>query len=216
MDLEQQPDLKSLIESISRGQENQRIHNEQWRYAVHPAQEVRNIAMEHAYGLAKIAIQTTYLLNGGALIAFPAFAEIVSASMLNYIYAALGAIAAFVFGLVFSSITTIFAYICQVYYVDNTEWRIREISERVAAAGLNDDRKKRHSSEAKKADLKANEYFKKANRFRKWAVLFGSFSILSFIFGAICAMRVLAGPQADQIFDWILFARDTVPITSGP
>jgi hypothetical protein len=58
---------------------------EHLRFEVQGALEHSLMSREHAHDFAKVAIQSTFLLNGGALIAFPTFAQLVGIGLHDHI-----------------------------------------------------------------------------------------------------------------------------------
>lgn len=166
---------------------------ERWRVDVQPVHEHRLMSREHAYGYAKVAIQMTFFLNGGALIAFPAFAQLVGTSLSKHMDFALASIAAFVVGLFLIAITALLAHLSMAADAG----AILEKEEYVKA-GLNqslapDVQKSGYDKIRENAEVVRGQLFGRAIRFNGWAIGLGITSILAFLVGALCAARVFSG-----------------------
>lgn len=88
--------------------ENQRVHNERWNINVGAVQKNEMAASGSAVDMAKLTLRSAFLMNGGALIALPAFGQLVGSISKGYLVFALGA---FVLGLVVTSIATLASYL---------------------------------------------------------------------------------------------------------
>lgn len=166
---------------------------ERWRVDVQPVHEHRLMSREQSYGYAKIAIQTTFLLNGGALIAFPAFAQLIGTGFRDHVGWALTSIGGFILGLVLIAITTLLAYFSMAADLQATAQR-----EEYVKAGLNQSQapkadKSKYEKIREDAESARKRHYDFAIRFEVWAVYLGIASIVSFVFGALCAARVLLG-----------------------
>jgi len=180
------------IERATYLNETTRTYLERWRTEVQPVHEEKERSREMAFGFAKMAIQTMFLLNGGALIAFPAFAGLVGAAFKEHISIFLLSAGGFVTGLVFIAITGLLAYIS----MDADTEAIRQREEIVKIDlikaqnpdGFTPDMQK-IQDEAKQA---RDASYQRAVGLRRRALGLGIGSMFAFVFGASFAAVVLS------------------------
>lgn len=104
---------KERIE-LAKGQlhvERERNYHQRWNLIVEPIDHSGEHSRELANGFAKMALQTLFLLNGGALIALPAFGPLTNTGFNDNMNTALIGVAGFVIGLVLVSIATAISYL---------------------------------------------------------------------------------------------------------
>ena len=175
--------------------ETTRTFLERWRTDVQPLHEHRLMSREHAYGYAKVAIQTMFLLNGGALIAFPAFAQLLGTAFKDHVTIALLSIGGFVFGLVLIVITTLLAYLSTAADAEAVNQK-----EEYVKLGLNrdqvaDDDKPEYDKKRATAEKERKRHYGRATRLALWGLGLGVGSLAAFVFGAIFAALVLSAAQ---------------------
>lgn len=96
----------------------------EWEANIRPSREAKVAASEGAVEFAKIGIKSSLVLNGGALIALPAFVEVNHAVGVQFLAFSAGAFAA---GLIACATSIFFAYQTMVYqglYHSHEEARI--------------------------------------------------------------------------------------------
>ena len=185
--------LRLALDQARYQDDKTRTFLERWRVDVQPVHEHRLMSREHAYGYAKVAIQTTFFLNGGALIAFPAFAQLVGTSLYTNRSLALASILAFVIGLVLIAVTTLLAYLSMAADANAVSRK-----EEFVKAGLNqsqvpDAEKPKYNGIREAAETARKRHYGLAMRFERWAVGLGIASIAAFLVGALCAAGVFSG-----------------------
>ncbi len=175
--------------------ETTRTFLERWRTDVKPLHEHRLMSREHAYGYAKLAIQTMFLLNGGALIAFPAFTQLLGTAFKDHVTIALMSIGGFVFGLVLIAITILLAYLSMAADAEAVNQK-----EEYVKLGLNrdqvaDDKKPEYDKKRATAEKERKRKYELATRLALWGLGLGVGSLAAFVFGAIFAALVLSAAQ---------------------
>lgn len=169
-----------------------RLFLERWRVDVQPVHEHRLMSREHAHGFAKVAIQTTFLLNGGALIAFPAFAQLVGTGFRDHVGWALTSITGFVLGLVFIAVTALLAYLSMEADAEAVLQLEESVKARLNQSQVADEKKPKYDKLYEEAEAGREKRYAHAMRFRTWAVGLGIASMLAFTFGAFSAAFVLS------------------------
>ena len=180
------------IEQASFLNEQMRTYLERWRTDVQPVHEHRMMSREHGHAFAKVGIQMMFLLNGGALIAFPAFAKLVDVSFSEQITWALLSIASFVLGLVLIAVTALLAYLsmaADAEAVSNQEEYLKLGLNQSTAP--NDEKPSFDSPRATAETARARKYAA-TTRFAEWGLGLTIGSVVAFVFGAFCAGWVLA------------------------
>ena len=158
-----------------------------------PLQEKTRQSREFATVYAQSCIKSLFLLNGGALIGFPAFAEVADVPLDQHLAAFLISGGSFVAGLVLIGVTSLLAYLsvdAQVAQFERAEW--------VARVKLNDSFNPENvtAEEREKKDTWEREekkFRKISHKLTVWAVGVGTLSLVAFIVGAMFAAAVLAG-----------------------
>lgn len=172
--------------------ETTRTFLERWRTDVQPLHEHRLMSREHAYGYAKVAIQTMFLLNGGALIAFPAFAQLVETAFKDHVTFALLSIGGFVLGLLLIAITALLAYLsmgADAAAVSQKEEYVKLGLNREQAA---DDDKPEYDEKRVTAEKERKRKYNLATRLAWSGLVLWVASLAAFVFGAIFAALVLS------------------------
>jgi hypothetical protein len=172
--------------------ETTRTFLERWRTDVQPLHEHRLMSREHAYGYAKVAIQTMFLLNGGALIAFPAFAQLVETAFKDHVTFALLSIGGFVLGLLLIAITALLAYLsmgADAAAVNQKEEYVKLGLNRDRAA---DDDKPEYDEKRATAEKERKRKYNLATRLAWSGLALWVASLAAFVFGAIFAALVLS------------------------
>ena len=184
--------LRLEIERLQYSNDRFRTHLERWRTDVEPLYHAGERSRDMAFQFAQTAIRSMFLLNGGALIAFPAFAELVGTEFHQNIWEFLLSTGGFVLGLVLIVATTLLAYMA----MDADAAAIRQRQEIVKIDLNRSHAPEWYSNEVKQArvDAEAAEN-KSAGLFKvlsSWALALGIGSIAAFLFGAAFAAVVLS------------------------
>lgn len=187
--------LRLDLERLRYLDERTRTFLERWRTDVQPLHEHRLMSREHGYGYAKVAIQTMFLLNGGALIAFPAFAQLLGTAFKDHVTIALLSIGGFVFGLVLIAITTLLAYLSMAADAEAVNQK-----EEYVKLGLNrdqvaDDDKLEYDKKRATAEKERKRKFNLATGLALSGVVLWVASLAAFVFGALFAALVLSAAQ---------------------
>lgn len=88
------------------------LHNERWRTDVEPAEADIRTSMEGVLAFARLTLSSLFLLNGGALVALPAFASLVGLATRNE-RLLMGALGLFVLGLIATLVAMLAGYFAQ-------------------------------------------------------------------------------------------------------
>ncbi len=164
-----------------------------WETDVRPHQEefLRAVDMGHAY--AKMTIQTIFWLNGGALVAFPAFAKLAGAQFSAHLPRALLGIGCFVLGLVLIAITSLAAY--QACAADSGMTSVRrEHTKLILQQGRDPQERSEKWGEKIGAALAAiGAEQERSQRWQRTAIRCGIASLAAFVAGTLFAASVLAG-----------------------
>lgn len=181
------------LQQLALENEKHRTFLQSWEVDVRPHQELllRSVDMGHAY--AKMTIQTIFWLNGGALIAFPAFAKLAGAEFSAHLTRALTSIGCFVLGLVLITVTALLAYFTCVTESTMTAAH-REHAKLLHHLGRDSEEKNGKWKEGMAAATKiANTHQRRAFRLQWAAIASGMLSLLAFVAGACVAGTVLVG-----------------------
>lgn len=190
--------LRLQLDSARHQNERTRTFLERWRTDVVPLHEAAERSRDMAFGFAQTAIRSMFLLNGGALVAVPAFAELVGTAFQENMTALLLSGSGFVAGLILIAITTLLAYTS----MDADAEAIRQDQE-VVKINLNraqnpksyTNKLKKQQSEAEAARLK---FGRRSAKLRTWALCLGVGSMGAFIFGAVFAAVVMSGGSTNN------------------
>ena len=161
-----------------------------------------------ADGYAKIAIRTMFLLNGGALIAFPAIAQLVGTSFHENVSWVLYSLGSFVIGLVFISVTTVLAYLSM-----NSDKDAVQHIEAFVKYGLNasqeSDPQKRAAAKVlqKRTEDDRKRDYGRARCFAIAGLLLAASSLAAFVIGALFTAKVLLGATDTFEFAGIILMR---------
>ena len=181
------------LERYGKQLERERVFLERWKTDVSPVQERKERSREFTNQYAQISLKAPFLLNGGAVIAFPAFAKIVDVAVTKNSWVFVASILAFVVGLVATSIANLVAY--QVMDVDTVAIRSsEEILKTKLNATQNTDGKltDQQQGHVAKHEALVLELDEKTKSLKKWSMKLGISSIGLFVIGAILAAIVMA------------------------
>ena len=190
--------LRLRLDEARYENERTRTFLERWRTDVEPLHEGAERSREMAFGFAQTAIRSMFILNGGALVAVPAFAELVGTAFQENPTAFLPSGLGFVTGLILIAITTVLAYTS----MDADAESIRQGQE-VVKINLNraenpksyTKQEEGRQSEAKVARQKFN---RRSVKLRTWALWLGVGSMGAFVFGAAFAAVVLSASSTNN------------------
>jgi hypothetical protein len=183
--------IRLEIERLRLETERYRVFLQRWEVDVRPIHEIQERSREMSHSYSKMGIQTMFLLNGGAVIAFPTFAKLADVKFADHSTLALSSVGAFVFGLIFIAMTTISAF----FTMDADARAALHWSEMVKS-NLNweqDPQKSKKDWDAIRAAAEANRsrYGRHTQVWRMLAVAFAFGSCAAFSVGAILAAVVL-------------------------
>ncbi len=165
---------------------------ERWRTELQPALDLRLKSRDQGHDYAKLSMQTTFFLNGGALIAFPTFAQLVDAGFKSQLTWSLFSIGSFVLGLVFIALVGVCAM--QAYSEDNEamEYKIGFVKAGVHLGQAHENQKNVHKENQEIMETGRAKHYRQAVLYGRWAIGLGMLSLLSFVVGAGCATVVLS------------------------
>ena len=183
--------LRLALDNAKHQNDLTRTYLERWRTDVQPVHEHRLKSRDQAYGFIKMAVQSVFLLNGGALIAFPTFAKLTDATLRDHLPQSLKGIGCFVAGLILTAMAMLLAAFAYGLDTDALERK-----EKAVKAGVN----LQHSSPDRRADLEKVRDAAEAERARLGkhairtgyiAIALAALALTVFIGGAYFAARVL-------------------------
>ncbi len=189
-----QADFRTQIEKVRLGQEDirlkqedLRLHWERWNLDVAPLQKKAGEATAHAVEYSTLALRTLILINGGALLALPAFSQFdngLSFTNLGW------AMACFVLGLFGAGIALLSGYLS---LAASTKRFSHEATARAivlnARDNLNDEQKKNKED----ADKKAADQSGKESKWEVVALVAAIVSLLLFVIGCFLGGKAIAG-----------------------
>lgn len=183
--------IRLQIENLRLETERYRVFLQRWETDVRPIHEIQERSREMSHAYSKMGIQTMFLLNGGAVIAFPTFAKLADVKFSDHSMLALSSIGAFVFGLVFIAVTTVSAF----FSMDADTQAALRWSE-VVKCKLNKELDPKNTKEDWDAKRNAAEADQKrlgcvSRKWRRASVVFAFGSCGAFIMGAAFAAVVL-------------------------
>jgi hypothetical protein len=179
------------LDSATFNNDKYRVFLELWRTQVQPYHEHRLMSREQAYGFAKTTLQTIIVLNGGALIAFPAFAQLIGPTFQQNITWSIISIGLFVLGLVLGALSGLLSYLSMSADADSLYYEEEAAKADLNKSMANSDAQGSYESIRNEALNKQKKSHGKAYTLAYWAIRFGIFSILSFMIGAFFSGLVL-------------------------
>ena len=99
------------IELIRQSNDDHRVSLERWNTALRPIHEKYIQSRAQSVAFATLGIRSMFLLNGGALLVFPAFAKLLGTGFVEQMGWAQWSIGCFVVGLITIALTTVLAYL---------------------------------------------------------------------------------------------------------
>ena len=172
--------------------ESHRTFLQSWQIQVAPIHEEQERSRELGAGYAQVGIKSMFILNGGALVALPAFVKMAGTGLATETAFFASSVASFVIGLVLITVTTLFAYLSLDAEVAalrrrGNVLRLDLIKGCNPVAFTKDQEQERHENEEgreKFGDL--------ASQFTKVAVGLAIASLVAFIAGAVIGIAILA------------------------
>jgi disulfide bond formation protein DsbB len=175
--------------------DERRLAHEKWAHAIDVLDNILLRALDASRAFAKIALQTTFLLNGGAIVALPTFLQLAGVKFSDHRDVALIAIGLFVIGLILSGIANAIALAGSVAAV--TQISQMTVIARFERAQRDDPTNKAGkwqqlaADAAKKRDKKA-----RLSLFLRWtAVGLVITAFLCFVAGILVGAAILSGVQ---------------------
>lgn len=187
-----QLDLARLaLEQRAAQNEATRIYLERWRVDLEPLHEHRLMSRRQANDYAKAAGQMLFLLNGGALLAFPAIAELLGTGFRGHISLVISGMGAFFAGLVTVGIATLLAFLANVSDAGAVQHR-----EEFIKLGLNKSNApaEQQATFDERRDQEENERKDKirlANLLALWGFFLYAASLIAFVVGTVCLARLI-------------------------
>ena len=190
--------LRLQLDEARQRDERTRTFLERWRTDVGPLHEAAERSRDMTFGFAQMAIRSMFLLNGGALVAVPAFAELVGAAFQENLTAFLLSGLGFVTGLILIAITTVLAYTS----MDADAEAIRQDQEVVKINLNRSENPKSYTDKVKKqqsaAEAARQKFGRRSTKLRAWALWLGVGSMGAFIFGTVFAAVVMSAGSTNN------------------
>ncbi|MCH9053838.1 MAG: hypothetical protein IIA72_22755 [Proteobacteria bacterium] len=159
--------------------------------SIKPRQEAAERSRTFTFEFARMALRNMFLLNGGALIALPAFAEMLDGIKPETADAFMWSIGSFVIGLVLIAAATLFAYIAMDADAEGSRHEILWRSIDINADYKPPDDPQKSKDERENAIKSEKKYGTRARKFRAAVIILGLGSLGVFINGAIQGASVL-------------------------
>ena len=174
------------------------LENERWRSEIEPLRQMLTSHLDHTVSYGQMALRSVLLLNGGGLLAVPAFAKLYGSMWGQGTIPVLITIAAFALGTIFAG----GGIACSFFSFLALQNMILETIERTAK-GL----KLEFSEEPQKDDLdvlgkltkKESKSQKSAGRFDFWAKFCGLSAFFLFLVGALVAFYIISGGPPEAV-----------------
>jgi hypothetical protein len=163
-----------------------------YEFAVGPLRDNVRANYEGALKFADSGIRTLFSLNGGGLIALPAFAALFKTDMHTAAVWIVSAMVAFVIGLTSAALTSLFGYMSAMKSVEATHSLLSATGAKYARHYQQAPETTTIGDEIKASEEAAGQYTTRSIRLRTLAVAVSIFSLLAFIVGACLAARALA------------------------
>ena len=185
-------------ESIRLQLEQLKTFLEHWRTEIEPLHESRIKSREFAFQFSKFTLQSIFLLNGCALIAFPTFAGLIGTGFQHQLTWALVSIAFFVLGLILVAASSLFAFFSMNADSDAIHQRSESVKAQLNEQRVAQENKQTFQNVSWSALELSDGAMKLAYKLRAWAIGLGIGSISAFIVGVVFAGLVLAGSATTQ------------------
>lgn len=141
---------------------------------------------------AKTALQSVFLLNGGALIAFPAFGQLVGAAFNEHLSFVIASLAGFVVGLMLAVLATLLGFLALDADAQSSYYKAWDRQRQYAKVQFPDTYDGEMEAERVEFERTSDKFRKKFQSHRRLAIGLGVSSLGAFIWGAICASVVLS------------------------
>ncbi len=159
--------------------------------SIKPREEAAERSRTFTFEFARMALRSMFLLNGGALIALPAFAEMLGGIKLETADAFVWSTGGFIVGLVLIAAATLFAYIAMNADVVGIQQEILWCTLDISADYKPPDDPQKSKGERDNAIKLSKKCQTWARRFRAVTVVLGLGSLGAFINGALQGASVL-------------------------
>lgn len=184
--------LRPDVELIRLQYEHFRTYLQRWETDLRPLHEAKERSREMAHAYTKMGIQTMFLLNGGAIIAFPTFAKMAGITFADHPVLALLSVGAFVTGLVLIAVTTIYAFLSM-----DADSKALTHSSEITKCQLNKEQDPQNTrfnwdQRRQSAEKSLKEQMNAEERLRSIAIRLGVGSCVAFCVGALLAAAVLS------------------------
>ena len=174
---------------------------DQWRTELAPVDAQIALATESATSLALTGLRSGYLLNGGALIALPAFIEIFNKFKIGDTNLFVFAAVPFVLGLIMCAVANFLGYKCvntaSSAHLEARNWRALQVTEYYYP---NKDR----VSTAKTIKIskdKSDDLFRNARKEENIATIFFIASLFLFVIGVVSSLLMWAGIEGIPVME---------------
>ncbi len=178
------------------------VYFERRRQAIEPLQAQQRAWIGHAVSYAQLALRAAFILNGGAIIAVPAFAEFFGDGLwAKGAVWPLFALSAFLFGLILCGCATACAFFAMTNYSKQTN----EVMGR-AAGQTEHDFRRALSGEQKSSTVDFGKETTEEQKFREagasWeqgGIILGVLAFVAFVLGAGAAVYILSGAPVSEL-----------------
>ena len=184
--------LKVAIDQARHQNELDRTFLERWRTELQPLHDHRMKSRDQGHDYAKAAFQMIFVLNGGALIAFPAFAQLTGNGFKQNLPVALGSIAGFVVGLVLIATAALFVGGAFSEDGDAIEADKSFVRTRMHQFRAPEAARPNFEKEKKEHETRRDEHNKTAKKWSVIAAVLACLALFAFVVGAGCAALVLS------------------------
>jgi hypothetical protein len=163
-----------------------------YQFAVSPLRDDARLNYDGALKFADSGIKALFGLNGGGLIALPAFATLFKTEIHAVLPWVATAMVTFVVGLIAAALICFFGYVSAMKAVESALSSVIATSAAYALHHGQIDQTPNLPSEIQAASDAAKRLAASSMRFRGWAVAAGVLSLAAFIVAACSTLRALA------------------------
>ena len=180
--------------------ERRRLLAAEWQTAIEPFDRQAQEADVHAVTLGAVGLRALFILNGGALIVFPAYLGLLGIDLDSAFRLIFLAGVGFLVGLVFAALGTLLAY-----FAEASRGRLAYYGKQAVLSALRDSYRAAHAAgpvaqtDIEKYRAQAARTAKISRRLRIAAIVVAVFSLAFFAAGAyFSAAAVMTGPSSSD------------------
>lgn len=176
--------------------EEWQAHVDRWQLVIEPLQAQQREWISYAVSYGQIALRSGFILNGGAIIAVPAFAQMLGVGLWGEgVGLPFTAISVFLAGLVLAAAAAACASFAMTSYAHYTTEKIRRVAVFIQTSYQSPPKGRETSAAQTYGEETTTEraFQDKGRRWEAIAIIFGSISLVAFVVGATIGAYIIAG-----------------------